>query len=77
MENFDFSLAQKAARFSRELSDAIVEQELQRSSLKDEEKATRDSLYYQLYDLIKQVSSYCRFVFKDDPVRKKIFRSIK
>lgn len=77
MVNFNFSLVQKAARFSRELFDNNVELELQRSSIKHEELATRDSLYFQLYELIIEVSGFCRSVFKDDPGRRNIFRSIK
>lgn len=76
-ESFDYSLAHKAASFSRKLSDDIVELELQRSSLKHEELATRDSLYFQLYELINKVSSFCRSVFRNDPGRRDLFRSIK
>ncbi|NLW46866.1 MAG: hypothetical protein GXY86_05985 [Firmicutes bacterium] len=77
MTNFNFSLVQKAAGFSRELFDANVDLELQRSSIKHEELATRDSLYYQLYKLIIEVCDFCRSVFKDDPGRRNIFRSIR
>lgn len=76
-KDFEFSLVEKAAYFSKKLFDANVELELQRSSIKHDELATRDSLYYQLYELINEVCSFCRSVFKNDPGRRNLFRRIR
>lgn len=76
-ENFDFSLAEEAARLSRELSEAIVKLELQRSSVKNQEKAVRDALYFQLYELTKKVRSFCSSYFNDDPCRRKLYLQVK
>lgn len=76
-ENFDFSLAEEAARVSRELSELIVKLELLRSSLNNKEKAVRDALYFQLYELTKKVRSFCHSYFSDDPCRRKLYLQVK
>lgn len=76
-ENFDFSLAEEAARASRELSETIVKLELQGSSVNNKEKAVRDTLYFQLYELTKKVRSFCHSYFSDDPCRRKLYLQVK
>jgi len=76
-ENFDFFLAEEAARVSRELYELIVKIELQRSSLNNKEKTVRDALYFQLYELTKKVRSFCHSYFSDDPCRRKLYLQVK
>lgn len=76
-EKFDFSLAEEAARVSRELSETIIKLELQRSSVNNKEKAVRDTLYFQLYELTKKVRSFCCDYFSDDPCRRKLYLQVK
>ena len=62
------SLLQKKLQASGTV-ETIVKLELQRSSVNNKEKAVRDTLYFQLYELTKKVRSFCHSYFSDDPCR--------
>jgi hypothetical protein len=74
---FDFSLAERAATVSEELSISIADLDLQRESIKHEEMYTRDLLYNEIYDTIKEICIFGRYIFKNDPARRKRYCSIK
>lgn len=75
--NFDFSLSEKAATASEELSIAIAVLDLQRKSLKHEEIARRDRLYNELYDIIKEICTCGRYAFRDDLVHRRFYCCLK
>jgi hypothetical protein len=74
---FDFELAEKAAVTSKELSKSMADLIISRDYHLPQHQKHHTAIYKELYDLIKKVSLYGRKAFRDDPLRKKNYHSIK